>query len=202
MLCCRYPLATLSQVEQLIKIAASAQEMKSWESMERWCLGQVTIALFSLCLQPLLTEESRSPWEGVRRIRQVGLKDCSKCFVYFSSFFLFYGFMYLSSCIYRFMHLSSSIYAFYVFTFFIWLIYVLIYSFFLFAELHNRSMEMQFPYDLQVTRRENEGFGFVIISSVTKSGSTIGMLCVKRIGGHSVGVVYEYIYLWLYRSYI
>ncbi|ESP04595.1 hypothetical protein LOTGIDRAFT_136041 [Lottia gigantea] len=31
-----------------------------------------------------------------------------------------------------------------------------------------------YPYDVTVTRRENEGFGFVIISSVTKSGSTIG----------------------------
>ncbi|XP_037797848.1 uncharacterized protein LOC119592993 isoform X6 [Penaeus monodon] len=44
------------------------------------------------------------------------------------------------------------------------------------SELHNRSLEMQFPYDIQVTRRENEGFGFVIISSVTKSGSTIGRI--------------------------
>ena len=35
-------------------------------------------------------------------------------------------------------------------------------------------MELQFPYDITVNRRENEGFGFVIISSVTKSGSTIG----------------------------
>ncbi|XP_064114298.1 uncharacterized protein LOC135220771 isoform X4 [Macrobrachium nipponense] len=41
------------------------------------------------------------------------------------------------------------------------------------TELHNRSLEMQYPYDVEVTRRENEGFGFVIISSVTKSGSTI-----------------------------
>ena len=31
-----------------------------------------------------------------------------------------------------------------------------------------------FPYDVTVTRNEREGFGFVIISSVTKSGSTIG----------------------------
>ena len=31
-----------------------------------------------------------------------------------------------------------------------------------------------YPYDVIVTRRENEGFGFVIISSVTKAGSTIG----------------------------
>ncbi|XP_042228560.1 uncharacterized protein LOC121870683 isoform X2 [Homarus americanus] len=44
------------------------------------------------------------------------------------------------------------------------------------SELHNRSLEIQFPYDVTVTRRENEGFGFVIISSVTKSGSTIGRI--------------------------
>ncbi|XP_013385356.1 membrane-associated guanylate kinase, WW and PDZ domain-containing protein 1 isoform X2 [Lingula anatina] len=31
-----------------------------------------------------------------------------------------------------------------------------------------------FPYNVSVTRRDNEGFGFVIISSVTKSGSNIG----------------------------
>ncbi|XP_060571370.1 membrane-associated guanylate kinase, WW and PDZ domain-containing protein 1-like [Ruditapes philippinarum] len=31
-----------------------------------------------------------------------------------------------------------------------------------------------YPYDVVVSRRENEGFGFVIISSVTKAGSTIG----------------------------
>ena len=31
-----------------------------------------------------------------------------------------------------------------------------------------------YPYDVIVSRRENEGFGFVIISSVTKAGSTIG----------------------------
>jgi hypothetical protein len=29
-------------------------------------------------------------------------------------------------------------------------------------------------YDITVNRRETEGFGFVIISSVTKSGSVIG----------------------------
>ncbi|XP_052822840.1 membrane-associated guanylate kinase, WW and PDZ domain-containing protein 1 isoform X2 [Octopus bimaculoides] len=31
-----------------------------------------------------------------------------------------------------------------------------------------------YPYDVTVTRREHEGFGFVIISSVSKAGSTIG----------------------------
>ncbi|XP_047740389.1 uncharacterized protein LOC108664581 isoform X4 [Hyalella azteca] len=43
-------------------------------------------------------------------------------------------------------------------------------------DLHNRSLELSFPYDITVTRREDEGFGFVIISSVTKSGSTIGRI--------------------------
>ena len=31
-----------------------------------------------------------------------------------------------------------------------------------------------YPYDVRVVRRENEGFGFVIISSVNKTGSVIG----------------------------
>ena len=34
--------------------------------------------------------------------------------------------------------------------------------------------DIGYPYDVTVTRRENEGFGFVIISSVNKAGSTIG----------------------------
>ena len=33
-----------------------------------------------------------------------------------------------------------------------------------------------YPYDVNVTRRENEGFGFVIISSVSRAGSTIGRI--------------------------
>ncbi|KAJ9598628.1 hypothetical protein L9F63_010698, partial [Diploptera punctata] len=33
--------------------------------------------------------------------------------------------------------------------------------------------DIGYPYDVTVTRRENEGFGFVIISSVNKAGSTI-----------------------------
>lgn len=31
-----------------------------------------------------------------------------------------------------------------------------------------------YPYNVTVTRREDEGFGFVIISSLNRSGSTIG----------------------------
>ena len=47
---------------------------------------------------------------------------------------------------------------------------------FLFTELPNYPRtEIGYPYDVTVTRRENEGFGFVIISSVNKAGSTIGV---------------------------
>ncbi|XP_023246583.1 membrane-associated guanylate kinase, WW and PDZ domain-containing protein 1 isoform X1 [Copidosoma floridanum] len=35
---------------------------------------------------------------------------------------------------------------------------------------------VQYPYEVTVTRMENEGFGFVIISSVNKAGSTIGRI--------------------------
>lgn len=41
---------------------------------------------------------------------------------------------------------------------------------------YNRSVPDTYPYDVTVTRRENEGFGFVIISSVSRSGSTIGRI--------------------------
>lgn len=42
--------------------------------------------------------------------------------------------------------------------------------------VHNytRQTEIGYPYDVTVKRRENEGFGFVIISSLNKAGSTIG----------------------------
>ncbi|XP_046407322.1 membrane-associated guanylate kinase, WW and PDZ domain-containing protein 2-like isoform X5 [Ischnura elegans] len=36
--------------------------------------------------------------------------------------------------------------------------------------------DIGYPYDVSVTRQENEGFGFVIISSVNKAGSTIGRI--------------------------
>ncbi|XP_021927239.1 membrane-associated guanylate kinase, WW and PDZ domain-containing protein 2-like isoform X3 [Zootermopsis nevadensis] len=36
--------------------------------------------------------------------------------------------------------------------------------------------DIGYPYDVTVTRRESEGFGFVIISSVNKAGSTIGRI--------------------------
>ena len=35
---------------------------------------------------------------------------------------------------------------------------------------------VEYPYDVTVTRRETEGFGFVIISSASRSGSTIGRI--------------------------
>jgi atrophin-1 interacting protein 3 (BAI1-associated protein 1) len=38
------------------------------------------------------------------------------------------------------------------------------------------SQDSVHPYDVTVTRRENEGFGFVIVSSVAKSGLTIGRI--------------------------
>nr|KAG5711461.1 hypothetical protein BaRGS_025888 [Batillaria attramentaria] len=43
-----------------------------------------------------------------------------------------------------------------------------------FPDVTANSHGVQYPYDVTVTRRETEGFGFVIISSVTKSGSTLG----------------------------
>ncbi|XP_069101311.1 membrane-associated guanylate kinase, WW and PDZ domain-containing protein 1-like isoform X10 [Argopecten irradians] len=39
---------------------------------------------------------------------------------------------------------------------------------------HHGNAADTYPYEVTVTRRPTEGFGFVIISSVTKSGSTIG----------------------------
>ncbi|XP_065215040.1 membrane-associated guanylate kinase, WW and PDZ domain-containing protein 2 isoform X2 [Planococcus citri] len=44
---------------------------------------------------------------------------------------------------------------------------------------HTNAMmrpEIRYPYDVTVTRRENEGFGFVIISSLNKAGSAIGRI--------------------------
>ena len=38
----------------------------------------------------------------------------------------------------------------------------------------SQTLHETYPYDITVTRRQEEGFGFVIISSVTRSGSTIG----------------------------
>lgn len=36
------------------------------------------------------------------------------------------------------------------------------------------SQMSTYPYDVVVKRNDNEGFGFVIISSINKAGSTIG----------------------------
>ncbi|XP_069101308.1 membrane-associated guanylate kinase, WW and PDZ domain-containing protein 1-like isoform X8 [Argopecten irradians] len=41
---------------------------------------------------------------------------------------------------------------------------------------HHGNAADTYPYEVTVTRRPTEGFGFVIISSVTKSGSTIGRI--------------------------
>lgn len=47
----------------------------------------------------------------------------------------------------------------------------------IFTELQNfNRTEIGYPYNVTVTRRENEGFGFVIISAINKAGSTIGIL--------------------------
>lgn len=40
------------------------------------------------------------------------------------------------------------------------------------------SRPPRYPYDVTVVRHENEGFGFVIISSVNKNGSTIGQFII------------------------
>ena len=42
------------------------------------------------------------------------------------------------------------------------------------SESASRGAQDGYPYDVTVTRKENEGFGFVIISSVTRAGSVIG----------------------------
>ncbi|KAK0168402.1 hypothetical protein PV327_002205 [Microctonus hyperodae] len=56
---------------------------------------------------------------------------------------------------------------------------------------YGRPMNLQYPYDVTVTRMENEGFGFVIISSVNKAGSTIGRIIegspAERCGRLEVG---------------
>ena len=46
----------------------------------------------------------------------------------------------------------------------------------LFSDAFGRANAESYPYDVTVTRRENEGFGFVIISSVSRAGSTIGRI--------------------------
>ncbi|XP_066588814.1 membrane-associated guanylate kinase, WW and PDZ domain-containing protein 1-like isoform X2 [Prorops nasuta] len=56
---------------------------------------------------------------------------------------------------------------------------------------YGRHLNLQYPYDITVTRMENEGFGFVIISSVNKAGSTIGRIIegspAERCGRINVG---------------
>ncbi|XP_034948712.1 membrane-associated guanylate kinase, WW and PDZ domain-containing protein 1 [Chelonus insularis] len=56
---------------------------------------------------------------------------------------------------------------------------------------YGKPMNLQYPYDVTVTRMESEGFGFVIISSVNKAGSTIGRIIegspAERCGRLEVG---------------
>ena len=47
---------------------------------------------------------------------------------------------------------------------------------FLFLDYGSVPRPTEYPYDITVTRRENEGFGFVIISSASRAGSTIGRI--------------------------
>jgi len=41
--------------------------------------------------------------------------------------------------------------------------------------------KFNYPYDVTLNRWEHEGFGFVLVSSSTKTGATIG-LCYKLSG--------------------
>lgn len=56
---------------------------------------------------------------------------------------------------------------------------------------YDRHQNLQYPYDITVSRMENEGFGFVIISSLNKAGSTIGRIIggspAERCGQLNVG---------------
>ena len=49
-------------------------------------------------------------------------------------------------------------------------------NYFLFLDYGSVPRPTEYPYDITVTRRENEGFGFVIISSASRAGSTIGRI--------------------------
>ena len=47
---------------------------------------------------------------------------------------------------------------------------------FLAASTTGSAAACPYPYDVTVERQENEGFGFVIVSSVAKKGLTIGRI--------------------------
>jgi C-terminal processing protease CtpA/Prc len=49
-------------------------------------------------------------------------------------------------------------------------------NYLLFLDYGSVPRPTEYPYDITVTRRENEGFGFVIISSASRAGSTIGRI--------------------------
>ena len=71
-----------------------------------------------------------------------------------------------------------------------------------FADSPSRSQTLHegYPYDITVTRLENEGFGFVIISSVTRAGSTIG----EFIGTFhpQIGIVYLFLFILIIYSWL
>ena len=50
------------------------------------------------------------------------------------------------------------------------------------------GMTPGYPYDVTVSRLENEGFGFVIISSVSRAGSTIGRIIPGKASKKGKGV--------------
>jgi len=37
-------------------------------------------------------------------------------------------------------------------------------------------VKFNYPYDVTLNRQEQEGFGFILVSSTMKSGATIGLL--------------------------
>lgn len=51
------------------------------------------------------------------------------------------------------------------------------------------SVDRQLPYDVVVSRRENEGFGFIIVSSVNRVGAVVGEFCIGTYQPMSVSLV-------------
>lgn len=46
------------------------------------------------------------------------------------------------------------------------------------------------PYDVIVNRREHEGFGFIIVSSLSKVGAVVGEFCIGTYQPMSAPLVY------------
>ena len=55
----------------------------------------------------------------------------------------------------------------------LWFLFILVSDY---AQKVDYGRVQEYPYDVDVNRRENEGFGFVIISSASRAGSTIGRI--------------------------